>query len=535
MLCAVQVCILTQEQHKPDHSRSDNPVLRPELVFGLVGPLGTDLSFVAEQVRDALSQVHYQAELYRLSKLMSELPSAPWSSLKGGHRDEEIDFYMTAGNALRARTKRNDALAMLGVSAIREYREEKSGNRNRSLAGHAHVFHSLKRPEEIETLRRIYGPTFYVLAAYSPRVRRVQDLARRIAESRHSNSLNEFYPTAEKLLARDEAEINDVHGQDVRDTFALADVIVDTSDPKATKEAIGRFVELLFGNSFHTPTRDEEGMFYAQAAAYRSASLARQVGAVICRDDGSIAALGTNEVARSGGGQYWCDNDPDGRDFRSGYDSSDRMRENLLGDILNRLQVNGWLAQEKAQQPTIDLVKEALRGETPIMKGAQFTSTIDFIRAVHAEMGAITSAARYGISLRDCSLFTTTFPCHDCAKHIVAAGIKRVVYVEPYPKSLVQELYQDSVSVDSRSDCEDRVKFEPFVGVAPKKYGDLFALLKRKRKNSDGTVAAWKRVDAVPYLPEYIPSPLARLTAEQEEVERFTLNLIEEGILNGDE
>ncbi|MDN3612645.1 hypothetical protein QWZ16_23945 [Vibrio ostreicida] len=26
------------------------------------------------------------------------------------------------------------------------------------------------------------------------------------------------------------------------------------------------------------------------------------------------------------------------------------------------------------------------------------------------------------------------FPCHNCAKHIVASGIKRVVYVEPYPK-----------------------------------------------------------------------------------------------------
>src|SRR5438128_1447435 len=34
---------------------------------------------------------------------------------------------MTAGNALRKETQRNDALAMLGVSALREYRETNSG------------------------------------------------------------------------------------------------------------------------------------------------------------------------------------------------------------------------------------------------------------------------------------------------------------------------------------------------------------------------------------------------------------------------
>ena len=111
-------------------------------------------------------------------------------------------------------------------------------------------------------------------------------------------------------------------------------------------------------------------------------------------------------------------------------------------------------------------------------------------------------------------MFTTTFPCHDCAKHIVAAGIKRVVYVEPYPKSLVQELYPDSIAVDVHTECEGRVQFEPFVGIAPKRYGDLFALLKRKRKNRDGTVATWRRSYAVPTPPEYLPSPLARVAAE---------------------
>jgi deoxycytidylate deaminase len=47
----------------------------------------------------------------------------------------------------------------------------------------------------------------------------------------------------------------------------------------------------------------------------------------------------------------------------------------------------------------------------------------EFGRAVHAEMEALLCCARSGVSPRFGSLFTTTFPCHNCAKHIIAAGI----------------------------------------------------------------------------------------------------------------
>lgn len=244
----------------------------------------------------------------------------------------------------------------------------------------------------------------------------------------------------------------------MRHSFALADVIVNAGDAQSLEAAITRFIDLLFGNRLHTPNRDEQGMYIAHAAALRSASLARQVGVAICRRDGSVVSIGCNEVPRTGGGQYWCGDEPDGRDFRIGYDSSDRMRETLLGDILDRLKSKNWLSAEKSTIATKDLVVEALRGgERPIMKGAQFTATVDYVRAVHAEMAAISDAVRHGVSTVGCELFTTTFPCHDCAKHILAAGIQRVVYVEPYPKSLVGELYPDSIQIDSDADCPGRV------------------------------------------------------------------------------
>jgi dCMP deaminase len=45
----------------------------------------------------------------------------------------------------------------------------------------------------------------------------------------------------------------------------------------------------------------------------------------------------------------------------------------------------------------------------------------------HAERNAIYSAAKNGVSLKDCTIYTSFFPCADCARAIVQSGIKRVV------------------------------------------------------------------------------------------------------------
>jgi cytidine deaminase len=503
----------------------------PELIFGLVGPLGTDLSAVARALQDALDQVGYKSQVYRLSRLMWDLASPPWSELSDGPRDVEIDAHMTAGNKLREILDRNDAVAMLGLVAILKFREEKTGDPTLPIGQFAHILQSLKRPEEVETLRRIYGPALVVLAAYAPRSQRLQDLARRIAESRFSNQIGDFLTTSEQLLRRDEAEIGDDYGQNVEETFPIADMVIDTSDRSAMTASIQRAIELLFGNVFATPSPDEQGMYFAGAAAWRSGSPARQVGAALCRPDGTLAGIGMNEVPKSGGGAYWLGDDADGRDFRWDRDSSDQMRENLLADILQRLKDANWLNEAKLKEPVGTLVDVALRGgRRPIMKGAQFLSTIDYIRAVHAEMAAITDAARHGVATNQCTLYTTTFPCHDCAKHIVAAGIRKVVYIEPYRKSLVQELYADSIAVEQADSCGEKVAFVPFVGVAPRRYFEFFAVSNRKRKNKDGSLVHWQRTNGRPYVPGYMSTAGARVAAEQEELKLFLERLNQKGL-----
>lgn len=191
------------------------------------------------------------------------------------------------------------------------------------------------------------------------------------------------------------------------------------------------FLALLFGEAIITPTRDEHGMFLAQAAALRSSSLSRQVGAAVLNAYGEVLALGVNEVPRYGGGQYWgAKGEVDGRDhvFR-GYDSSDRQKLVVIREILEKLDPGWGKLSDEEKKSRLDEAAKTL-------EEARVANLTEFGRAVHAEMEAITSAARIGVSIRGATLFTTTFPCHGCAKHIVDAGIERVVYIEPYPKSL---------------------------------------------------------------------------------------------------
>jgi hypothetical protein len=93
------------------------------------------------------------------------------------------------------------------------------------------------------------------------------------------------------------------------------------------------------------------------------------------------------------------------------------------------------------------------------------------------------------------------FLSHNCAKHIVAAGLERVVYVEPYPKSKASDLHSDSIRFGFADTAEQAVRFEPFVGVGPRRFIDLFSMrlgsgYPLQRKDVDGRKKAWQRAGA---------------------------------------
>jgi len=503
----------------------------PELFIGLVGAIGTDLDGLTDRLAEALQEVQYRSVVIKLSQHLSELKGfGPYPS------DEPVyDRYrklMKAGTRFRHELTRGDAMALLGVSAVREERHSLTKDRLLPQPRQAYILRQLKHPEEVKTFRRIYGRSFVLFAAYSPRDKRVQSLAERIAISEHNANSDPSRAKAELLIVRDEDEQNLLggdpkYGQRVQDVFPLADVFVDTSDPQAMTDAIKRAVRLFFGYLVITPSRDEHGMFYAKTAALRSSSLARQVGAALTTDDGDILTVGTNEVPRAGGGLYWEGDDPDDRDFVWRRDVSDEYRRRLVADVLSRLQKAQWLAEKYRATKISDLVELALAAQPGgALRGTRLMDVMEFVRAAHAEMAAISDAARRGISIDKATLYVTTFPCHECARLIVAAGVVRVVFIEPYPKSLAADLYPEAVSVKGDGRVGKHVLFEPFVGIAPRRYMDLFEN-RGKRKSQDGKLVDWDPSKAIPRIPSDYP---LYIPAEQSESDEFEAILALKGL-----
>ena len=62
-------------------------------------------------------------------------------------------------------------------------------------------------------------------------------------------------------------------------------------------------------------------------------------------------------------------------------------------------------------------------------------------------MNALLDAGLRGVPVAGATLHSTTFPCHNCARHLIGAGIVRVVFIEPYTKSRAEQLHADSATI----------------------------------------------------------------------------------------
>jgi deoxycytidylate deaminase len=503
------------------------PLKGQELVFGLVGPIGADLKLVAEVLSQELANVRYAAKRIKITDCFESFEH----DFKLVQRPLEIYYksYIDAGNELRRITQRQDILALMSIAAIRRARSELTGDRKLPAPRTAYILHQFKRPEEIAALRSVYGPCFVQISAHCPRRLRELTLTDKISESYSHERRGDYYQAkAIDLIVRDDAEEEIACGQRVRETFPLADVVINASSPETVRQTCKRFIEAFFGNSFITPTLDEYGVYLARSAALRSSDLSRQVGAVITNDGGDILSASCNEVPKVLGGAYWPEDTFDLRDFKLGYDPSAKVKRQILSDVFRRLKEDGWLHDGHCNKEVSVLVEESLSGNPAPMRDSSIMDILEFGRVVHAEMHALSTAARNGVPVKGGTLFTTTFPCHICARHIVAAGLRRVVYVEPYAKSLAAELYPDSIEIEGDSRIAGpKVSFEQFKGIGSHRFYSIFQ--KRQRKDSKGIVIPWSAPTAEP-IPEqlvaaYVNSESAVLKSLSEHFEQVNLKL----------
>jgi deoxycytidylate deaminase len=152
------------------------------------------------------------------------------------------------------------------------------------------VISTLKRPDEVKTLRRIYGSGFFLIGLSPSREHRDRFFSERGIEA----------TDAAALIETDAAELIE-YGQRTRETFHLADVFFSTEHYQTE---VPRFLDLVFGCPTITPTGEEQSMFMAYSASLRSGDLSRQVGAAIVDKSGDLLSVGCNEVPKYGGGLY---------------------------------------------------------------------------------------------------------------------------------------------------------------------------------------------------------------------------------------
>lgn len=484
------------------------------LVIGLVGAVGCRLKSLSNILSSLLtSEFDYRVmEIHVSQEFLHKHSEQPNFS----SQYERYDKLMDIGNKLRKKYD-NKYLSFKIAEKIAFLRRENIENKRKAF-----IINSLKHDEEIKALRNIYGKNFYQISLYeSPDIRRdvlINDIGMTKAQ-------------AERLMDRDQGEDND-YGQHTIDAFHLADYFIkyDNKTNEHIKNSCKRFLELIFGHPYKTPTFNEFSMYMAYTSSLRSADLSRQVGAVITKDR-NIISTGANDIPKFGGGLYWPEyreangeiyDIEHGRDYMKntpdkGEDSNQKEKEKIIKSIYKEI-TDEFNSIFNEDNPTHTSNSKKLKD---IISRSPLKDITEYGRMVHAEMDAILACGRTNNSTVGSSIFVTTFPCHNCAKHIVAAGIKEVFFIEPYPKSKALTLWKDSMSLKSPTqDNSEKLIFSPFVGVGPRSFLDLFSMShgtgdKIIRKNKEtGETIEWNPKTAKLRLSSNI----------------FSLNEIEKGI-----
>lgn len=476
------------------------PLEFPELVIALAGPIGVDMHLVSESVETAFSEMGYQCSQIKLTDEMADF-DATGSILNPATTEfDGADTYntymrkMSAANALRSHYHDAALLSRVAINAIRRERAELSGDPDKVVSKRCYIIRQMKRPEEIQLLRTVYRRQFILASAYSPEDQRQQSLLKRMSTELSTNlkPVDIKYKVSQ-LIDRDANEDADLFGQKLRDTFHVADVFIDGLNKLELLAKLRRFVEALFGKNDISPSKDEYGMYTAKSASLRSADLSRQVGAAIFTQNGELITQGCNEVPKAHGGTYWDLELPDNRDVKKGQDPNEVFKKEILRELVERLRQKEWLSSTAIGSSTDAEIVEKLvhKNDDPEASGALVGSRImdltEYGRVVHAEMCALCDAARLGRGVKGATLYCTTFPCHSCTKHLLASGITKVVYLEPYPKSKAKDLHPDEVEIEQSSDA--KLSFIPFMGISPFRYRDLFE--KGRRKGIGGGADDW--------------------------------------------
>ena len=234
---------------------------------------------------------------------------------------------------------------------------------------------------------------------------------------------------------RDKGDDEPPYGQHTEACVYLSDVVIDNENQIGYTQEwnyffynIKQYIELMKDPRYRSPTYGELYMHLAYAVSLKSSCNKRQVGAIIVSagtPESYVLATGYNDVPT---GAPIC--------AELGGRSNPRFCAKDYYE-LQTLKTMKYCPECRAKLELASIETVGFRCpecKTSLPMAFIAGKLLDLCRAVHAEEAAILQAAKLGSSsLNGAELYTTTFPCLLCCKSIINAGIKKIVYREPYP------------------------------------------------------------------------------------------------------
>jgi deoxycytidylate deaminase/dephospho-CoA kinase len=386
---------------------------KPPLVIGLTGPLGSGVTFI--------SRILESENFVRVS-----LSDGIKEELK---TREHLTELQPIGSVADWRKKLQDIGNEKRLETPTYWLDKAL---NGIHLGKDIVIDGLRNLGEIQGLREKYTNSFVigVVATKDTRWQRVQDV----------------YDKNLKNFDRDDIRDSDEdipNGQQVQKCVLDADYVLinetigGSSDvrEKKLRDRLIPEIQLMRKTPGRVATQDEAHMATAYAQSHLSKCLKRHVGAVIVDGKGIPMSLGYNEnpvgtlpcVSAYG----YCYKD------ENMHVKLEHMQAHCprCGDQKNGI-TKPWKCQKCGDSLKLSLFQ---------------SRNMEVCTAIHAEDRAIRSLA--GRNAEGAVLYATTFPCFQCARHIIDVGISKLVYVEPYP---VRESYEFLT--------KSNVNVEPFQG-----------------------------------------------------------------------
>ena len=386
------------------------PIEDRAFVIGLTGPFGSGCTTAAAVLSDHAS--------FSTRVLSSEIRDE-WARLHGNQEPARGDL-QKLGNQMRIDAGNPGVLAHLACESFGGSPE----------AVDRLVLDGIRNVGEVQYLRERFGHRFYLVALECPASERFGRLAG-------------VYGAGDDALAafrRDNEHDRDQEtamGQQVALCVDLADALIINSDAvtlKQLRDKVIGYVQVLTGETPRYPEPIEVMMNVAYSAAHGSKCLKRQVGAVVVDaapgEMGDVVGQGFNDNPRP---TPPCVDEP-----RYGADPGKGQPGACYRDIV-RSQGFANLARDGAKCPNCGTTITH-PDPSPPWNCAGCAENLEayfwperamtLCTAIHAEVAALFAAGRRA---NGSTLYTTTYPCFQCTEKIIQAGIRAVVFTEPYP------------------------------------------------------------------------------------------------------